>query len=127
MIEQEYQHKIVAYPDDGKPIQFNWHLPRGTLSKRMSGYELAWVLGKHLPGLLWVMSMQPDVEIEGSVHNRAYRELEAMATQLLTAPREAVDRILPWIRSVHRETEYDIVRLSLFDQTPQPAGTLYFV
>lgn len=113
----EFQHRAEFGFDDGGPIIFMWHLPRGTLSKRMSGYELAWVLGEHLPALLPLMTNHP----------RAYNELLAMATQLLTAPREYVDRILPWVRSVTREDEYDVVQLSLFDKNPQPAGTLYFV
>lgn len=112
-----YEHRAEFGLDDGQPIIFNWHLPRGTLSKRMSGYELAWVLGKHLPGLLPLMVDHP----------RAYNELLVMATMLLTTPREYADRIMPWVRSVTRESEYDVVQLSLFDKTPQPDGKLYFV
>ena len=115
------EHKVIQRFDDGQPITFRWHLPRGTLENRMSGLELMMVLGQHLPGVL------PFLLDEQGNRTRAYNEMEAMITTLLTAPLSVVDEVLPWIRSVTRTQEYDIVQLSLFDKTPLPERKLYFL
>lgn len=115
------KHTVKFRPDDGQPITFRWHLPRGTLEPRMSGLELMKVLGQHLPGVLPFL-----LDHDGN-RTRAYDEMEIMITMLLTSPLSVIDEVLPWIRSVTRTQEYDIVQLSLFDKTPLPERKLYFV
>lgn len=111
------QHKVVAPPiDDGKPIVFEWHFPRGTFDERMSALELSTFLLSHMPNLLPFLSGYP----------RAKKEFEAMTILLATSPKEALDRLLPWIRSVTRREQDDLVVLSLFSKEPQKAGKLYF-
>ncbi len=38
----------------------------------------------------------------------------------------AVDRLVPWIRAVTLDGPDDVIHLSLYDQTEQPAGPTYF-
>lgn len=100
-------YKVMVHPDDGKPITFNWHFPRGTLSKRMSAMEVAIVLGPHLCGILPFL-------IE---HPRCYREMASMIQWIMTRPQVISDRVVSWMKPLVRTTEYDIVRLSIGDKT----------
>lgn len=102
-----FGHAVEIYPDDGQPITFNWHLPRGTLSKRMSGLELALVLGPHLPAILPLLIDHP----------RCYREMAAMVNWMFTRPRILSDQVVSWMKSLVHTTEYDIVQLSIGDKT----------
>lgn len=115
--EHAAKHRVIIHPDDGKPVVFRWHLPRHTLSKRMSGFELAIVLGQHLPAILPFLSNSP----------RAHAEMDAMVSWIYSRPRIVSDRVLPWIRSMVRTQEHDIVQLSLFDQSPTAERTIRFV
>ncbi len=112
-----YEHRVGNIEDDGSPINFKWHFQRGLLQKRMSGLELAaFVLG-HMPHILPLLSGYPRVQ----------QEFAAMMVLLATSPKQATDRLLPWIRSVTREEEDDVIHMSLFDKTEQPVGPTYFV
>ncbi len=113
-----YQHRVgdVA-PDDGTPIIFHWHFQRGILQKRMSGLELAGFLLHHMPSIVPLLSDYPRVQ----------REFQAMLMLLVMSPRAAIDRLLPWIRAVIAEEEDDVIHMSLFDKTEQPAGPSYFL
>ncbi len=98
-------------------IEFRWHFQRGLLRPRMSGAELAaFVLG-HMPAILGLLCDYPRVQ----------QEFAAMMVLLASSPRQATDRLLPWIRSVTREEEDDVIHMSLFDRTEQPAGPAYFI
>jgi hypothetical protein len=107
--------KVVVPPDDGGPITFRWHFPRGTLAPRMSAYELAEFLLPHMPHILPFFSEHP----------RVYREFETMLLMLAHSPREVVDRLVPWVRSVTRTADTDIVLLDISSVTPQNAGKVY--
>lgn len=110
-------HRAIVPYDDGGAITYRWHFPRGTLASRMSGCELAsFVLG-HMPAVLNLLSSHPRVKAE----------FETMMVLLATAPRQATDRLLPWIRSVTRQADADVIHMSLFDRTEQPIGPTYFI
>lgn len=111
-----WEHTAVVPPDDGSGISFRWHFPRGTLDPRMSAYDLAGFLLEHMPFIIPLL--QP--------HLRVQEEFRAMYVLLATQPKLATDRLLPWIKSITRHADDDEVVLSLFDQTPQTPGPLYF-
>lgn len=109
------EHAVRIPEDDGGEITFRWHFPRGTLQARMSALELAEFLMPHMPHVLPLL--------QG--HQRVYREFETMFLMLATQPRQVIDRIVPWIRTVVRESDFDVVVLSLFSQQPQLPGKVY--
>ena len=119
MIAEPYTHRAVVPKDDGEPVTFKWHFQRGLLKPRMSGYELASFVIHHMFGIL-SMGLFDN-------HPRVKSDFEAMAVLLTTSPKKAIDRILPWIRTVYHTEEDDIIHMSLFDNTPQPEGPKYFV
>lgn len=102
-------HYIHVPPDDGGPISFKWHFPRGMLSKNMSGYELAEFVLKHMAAVIG-MGLIKD-------HPRVEKEFEAMFVKLATSPKEVLDNLLSWIRVEWRKEEDDIIHMSLFDKT----------
>ncbi len=114
---REFIHRAEIPPDDGKEISFCWHFQRGMLQPRMSGYELATFVLFHMPSIIGLLSGHPRVQAE----------FQAMMVLLATNPKQATDRLLPWIRSITREEEDDVIHMSLFDKTEQPAGPIYFM
>ena len=104
-----YKHHAKIPADDGSPITFQWHFPRGTLEARMSGFELATFVLSHMPAVMPLLSDHPRVQ----------REFQAMLVLLATSPKRATHRLLPWIRSVIKTQDDDIIHLSLFDKNPQ--------
>lgn len=113
----KYNHQTVVPPDDGGPISFRWHFKRGILEPRMSGLELAAFILEQMPTLIPMFSAHPRVQ----------QEFQAMLILLANKPKEALNEVLPWIRSVTREEEDDVILMSLFDRTPQPASKIYFL
>ena len=117
MLNQTVQHKVKYDPwDDGEPILFRWHFPRGTLSKRMSGFELATFLMPHMPNVLPLLSGHP----------RAYKEFQEMLNRLVLWPQNMVDEILPWIKSLTRTEDQDIIELNIGAKSIE-VGPAYFV
>lgn len=104
-------HKAVVPPDDGKPITFKWHFPRGTFDKRMSAREIAPFVIQQMQSILahGLFETQP----------RAAAEFQAMLFKLALTPLEALDELCSWIRPLIGEEPDDIIYLSLFDKTPQ--------
>lgn len=119
MIAEPLKHRANIPPDDGSTISFKWHFQRGLLKPRMSGYELATFVLGHMPAILSLGLL--------SGHPRVEAEFQAMLVLLATSPKKAMDRLLPWIRTIYHEAEDDVIHMSLFDQTPQPDGPKYFV
>ena len=109
------RHTVKIPKDDGGEITFRWHFPRGTLQQRMSALELAEFLVPHMPHVLPFFQAHP----------RVYREFETMFLMLATQPQHVIDRIVPWIRAAVRESDFDVVVLSLFSQKTQPPGKVY--
>ena len=105
--------------DDLGPISFKWHFERGILKPRMSGYELAGFIIDHMASVLSLGLL--------AGHERIQREFEAMLVVLATSKREAIDKLLPWIRTIYQEEEDDIIHMSLFDKTPIPEGKRYYI
>lgn len=117
LINPKYSHKVEMPPDDGGEITFQWHFQRGILEPRMSGYELAaFVLG-HMPSITHLLGAHPRVQAE----------FRAMLTLLSTSPKEATNRLLPWIRSITREADDDVIHMSLYDKTEQPSERTFFL
>lgn len=117
MIAEPYNHRANVPEDDGSPITFKWHFQRGMLRPRMSAYELSEFVLKHMPSIVPLFAEHPRVQ----------REFQAMLTLLATTPKAAIDQLVPWIRSVTKTEEDDIITLSLFEKRPQPSGPTYFV
>ena len=113
----KYNHTVKVPPDDGGKISFRWHFQRGILEPRMSAYELAQFVLSHMPTLYGYFSDHPRVQ----------QEFGAMLILLATSPKKAIDEVLPWIKSVTREADADIIYMSLFDKTPQPSMRSIFV
>ena len=116
-IPEPYTHRAEVPVDDNGPITFKWHFQRGILQKRMSGLELARFIIEHMPHVLPFFAGHP----------RVHAEFQALLIKIATSPKEVLDSIIPWIRSVTRTEEDDIIHLSLFDNTIQPDGPKYFV
>lgn len=110
-------YKAIIPPDDGTDIAFKWHFPYGTLKPRMSGLELAIFVLHHMQYILPLLTGHPRIKVE----------FEAMMVKLATAPKQAIDELLPWIRSVTQEEEDDVIHMSLFDKTQQPEGPRFYV
>lgn len=110
-------HKHTAHipPDTGDQITVRWHLPRGALQPRMSAYELAEILVPHMVAVLPVFSDHP----------RVYAEWQAMLLMLVTQPRATIDRLVPWMKSVTRTSDNDIIEMNLNAVAPQAAGKVY--
>ena len=102
-----YTHRAKVPVDDGSLISFKWHFPRGTLEPRMSGFELATLVLSHMPAIIPLLQ------------GRMQQEFQAMLVLLATSPKTATHRLLPWIRSVIKTQDDDIIHLSLFDTNPQ--------
>lgn len=112
------EHKaIIKNSNDAQEIRFKWHFPRGTLRSKMSAYELSTFLMPHMP---YVLPFFKD-------HPKVYAEFEAMLVMLATTPREALDRLVPWIKSVCRTSDFDYVVLCLSDKKPEVSTKKYFV
>lgn len=114
MITTPNTYKANIPLDDGKPINFRFHFPRGTLQERMTGYELGLFILKHMQGML----------AQGLLTGRAKTEFEAMFLMLATNPKAATHKLFPWIRSVTKTEHDDIIQLSLYDRTPIKKKTL---
>lgn len=96
-------HRANVPVDDGGPIVFKWHWPRGTFSKRMSGHELASFIMPHMSSILPYLSG----------NKRIYAEFEAMLVKIATSSIEALDQVLPWIKPVIRTEDDDIIEMSI--------------
>lgn len=59
-------HYVHVPPDDDQPVTFKFHFPKGTLSPRMSGYELCEFILPHMGAILskGLFSDHPRVEHE---------------------------------------------------------------
>lgn len=114
-----WEHQVAIPPDDGKPVVFKWHWPRGTFDKRMSAYEIAAFLMPHMPSILPLLDKQN--------HPRVYAEFEAMLLMLATSPLSAIDRVLPWIQPVLRTEEDELIVLNLFAQVDcEPTKKIFY-
>jgi len=113
---REYRHRAEIEPDNGEPVTFKWHWPRGTFEKRMSGYELAAFVLPHMPAILPLLTGHPRIRLE----------FEAMLVLLATSPRAAIDEVLPWIRPVLRTETDDIIEMQIGSRVEQ-SGPVHFV
>lgn len=112
-----YAHRTqMPTMDDGEPVTFKWHFPRGTFEPRMSAFEIAAFILPHMPSILPLLSG----------HERIQRDFETMMLLLVTSPRRAIDEVLPWIRSVMHTEEDDIIHLELGATHVDP-GPVYFL
>lgn len=116
-IEPRYSHRAEVAPDDGKPVTFRWHWPRGTFDKRMSAYELASFVLPHMGAIVGMGLLKH--------HPRVEAEFRAMLTQLATQPKAVLDRLLPWIKPVVRNEQDDIIEMAITATAPQATGPAY--
>ena len=102
--------------DDGKPNTFDVHFKRGTLRPRMSALELAEFMLPHMPAILPFL--------RGERVRQDWLTLLTMLANLTTRgwqakSKEAIDHLVPWIRSMTRTQEADIIHLELGAQFEQ--------
>ena len=84
----------------------------------MSGLELATFVLPHMHYVRPYLSNIP----------RAVQEWDAMLMMLaMQQAGQVAEMIVPWIRSITRNSDDDVIQLSLFDKTPQPEGTRFFL
>lgn len=115
--KDKWHHRADIPKDDGGPITFKWHFPRGTLSKRMSALELTEFIIFHMPGVLPLLG--------GAGNERVQSHFEAMLVTLATTPKDKLDELLPWIKSVCRQEDDDVIEMRI-DAKETEAGKLYF-
>lgn len=113
---RDWQHRVRTEPDDGGPITFRWHFPRGVLDRRMSAWELAPFLMSHMPAIVPLLSYQP----------RTQAEFQALLLRFATWGQAALDELVPWVKTIIHGEEDDIVVLELHGKTPPPVGPTYF-
>ncbi len=110
----DLHHRVELPPDDGSPVVFRWHWPRGTFAKRMSARELAVFLLPHMPSVAGMFSDNPRIHAEFLVILQKCLRVEVHPTTgaqkwVVSAP----DEVLPWIQTAYRTEEDDVVVLSL--------------
>lgn len=111
-----FNHRTWIPPDDGGPVTFQWHWPRGTFDARMSALELAEFLMPHMPHVLPFFVGHP----------RVYAQFEAMMIRFATWPKEALDELATWVKPVVRTGEDDLIELAIHNLQPQPAAPKVF-
>jgi hypothetical protein len=109
----DWHHEAQVPPDDGSPVEFKWHFPRGTLAKRMSALELLGFLLGHMDGVASLLSAHP----------RVHREFLLLKERFLTWPRDRLDEVQGWAQSHVRREEDDIVYLRLGGVYDGPSPT----
>lgn len=114
-LNTHYEHRAII-KDDNEPVVFKWHWPRGTFDKRMSALEVGMFVLPHMPHILPLLSG----------HSRIQKEFEAILILLITSPKEALDKLLPWIKPVIRTEDDDIIEMNLIATKSQLAGPTYF-
>lgn len=114
---EPYTHRAGEPVADGNQFcTFRWHWPAGTFAPRMSAFELAQFILPHMPHVSPFLAHHPLIRAE----------FDAVFVLLATNPRAAVDRVLPWIRSVVREADDEWIEISLGEiGKPVPAATVY--
>lgn len=113
------EYRAEVPPDDGGPITFNWHWPRGTFDERMSALEIAAFLLPHMPAILSMRLLKSQPRVE--------QEFQAMLVRLATWPKEALDELCTWVKPVVRTSEDDLIQMEIGCKVPQPDGPTYFV
>ncbi len=83
----------------------------------MSAMELAEFLVPHMPSVLPLFAGNP----------RVHREWQTMLVMLVTQPRQVIDRLVPWMKSVVLAEDSDVVEMNLNAVVPQAAGKTYFL
>jgi len=127
----QYDHRAAVAPDDGKPITFHWHWPRGTFDPRMSAYEIAEFILPHMGAIvgMGLLHKHPRVEFEFRAMLQMLSEIqtdEAQQSRLVRKRREIIDRILPWIKPVVHTADDDLIEMSIsVSLSPQPNGPTY--
>ena len=115
-VAAEFHHRAQINDDGSDSVQFRWHWPRNLLQKRMSALELAEFILPHMPSILPLLSDHPKV----------YAEFQILLMRLVTWPKSQVlDELLPWIKTVIRGEEDDIIVMDLGSKNPQPIGPIY--
>jgi hypothetical protein len=114
---KDFIHRTEVPPDDGGPITFQWHFQRGILKPRMSGLELCEFVITHMPAIIPLLSDHPRVQ----------SEFYSMLLLMVSTPKSKLDELLPWIRTVVKQADDDVIHMSLYDNFIQAAGPVYFV
>lgn len=142
-----YNHSSKIPEDDGGPIIFKWHWPRGTFSKRMSAYEIAEFILPHMPNIVPLLSGHPRVQSEfkiilsllaepinykvdtywSTVGNCFVKEdVPIIYTAWNKRKKDVIDKILPWIKTVRFEADDEWIELNL-NSTEVEVGPTYFI
>ena len=110
------KHRVEIPADDGGPIVFKWHFPRGTFDARMSAKEIAPFLLGHMPAIVPLLSDHP----------RVAAEFQSMLVKLATSREEVLDEVLSWIQPMIRTESDDLIVLNIRERrvfTPPTVAT----
>lgn len=115
MLLGNLQHRAeLRGADDGGPMTFRWHWPRGTFDKRMSALELSSFVITHMPAVLFYL--------EG----RAKEQFALLLQKITQTPPEKLDEVVPWIRSLIKTSDDDMIIMSLDAKELPPEAALIF-
>ena len=124
-----YEHRAVVPMDDGKPVTFKWHWPRGTFDRRMSAYEIAEFILPHMRAILGmgILADHPRIVQEFGIMYRLLESPVLVDAELAKlAQKSLIDKILPWIKPVVGDGPDDIIEMSISKPlTPQPNAPSY--
>lgn len=111
-MQNDYKHhtEVKDAQDDGKPVTFFWHWPRGTFDARMSAYEIAKFIIPHMPSILPFLG----------INSRAYHEFKLMTDKLILSPETEIDQMLPWIKTLVKTGEDDLIELCIGNKVITP-------
>jgi hypothetical protein len=109
------QHRVHEPMDDGTPITFRWHWPRGTFDRRMSAREIAVFVLPFMPAMVGLLRAP-----------RIQRDFLELIHRLVFWPTEALDEVVPWIRRLDYTEEDEILLLDL-NAREVPTGPIHFV
>lgn len=113
--DEYWWHKAEIHKDENPECVFKWHFPRGTLQKQMSALELSEFLMPHMPSILPLLSEHTEIK----------SAFEAMLILFLTQPKNALDELLPWVKSVTRTSDFDIIEMDLM-ATPEKRSQRFY-
>jgi hypothetical protein len=78
---------------------FRWHFPRGSLSKKMSGLELATFVMRHMPFIVPLLAEMPTIQ----------RAFQSLFLRIATMEPSVLDEVHDWFKPIIRDEEDDII------------------
>ncbi len=83
----------------------------------MSALEIATFILPHMPSIFPLLEDHPKVQAE----------FGNLLMRLVTFPKSILDEVVPWIKTVIRTEENDIIELDIGSKTPLVVGPSHFI